>query len=137
MRHFLQVKKQGKTRMREISVINNTSVEVKKARNELSLVEESLKHAIKLHAEYIDNQGKRSSGAKGLALQVNTRIKKAFEHGRDEMSLDEMLLLKSLLVKLERIITLGEQSLKTRRGIKNELYSTISQYGELVTGIAA
>lgn len=123
--------------MREISVINNTSIEVKKARNELSLVEESLKYAIKKHAEYVDNQGKKSSGAKGLALQVNTRIKKAFEHGRDEMSLDEMLLLKSLLAKLQRIIALGETDLKTRKAIKTELYSTIDKYGELVIGIAA
>ena len=107
---------------------------IQQARCELSAIEHTLKNTITTHTEYVDKLGKKSSGAKGLAMQINIRIKKAFAHDRDSMSHDEILLLKPLLTKLNQIITTGEVAMKSRKGIKTELYQTIESYGRLVQG---
>tara|TARA_R110000868_G_scaffold37464_2_gene132510 strand:- start:56 stop:472 length:417 start_codon:yes stop_codon:yes gene_type:complete len=118
-------------RKKELRIADNNLVEFRAARKALSVVEESLKFTISNHAQYKDKEGNTSSGAKGLALQINVKIKRAFDHGRDDMSLDELLLLKVLLVKLERVISEGEASRQTRKKIKASAYRTIQQYGEL------
>jgi len=117
---------------KELTKIEN---QIAQARTDLSVVEAKMKECIKLHAEYIDLLGKKSTGAKGLAMQINIRIKKEFETDRDHMSLDEMLLLKSLLAKIDAVISESEANKISRKGIKLKVYSTIEKYGELVRGV--
>ena len=110
----------------------NLDLEVLEARRSLSVVESSLKQAISNHAEYVDKFGKKSTGPGGLAIQIKMRMKKAFGHGCDGNSLNEILLLKSLIVKLNMIFVDGEKEFKSRKTIKPELYSTIEKYGVLI-----
>jgi len=109
--------------------------EIAQARTDLSVVEGKMKECITTHAKYVDLLGNKSTGAAGLARQINIRIKKEFESDRDHMSLDEMLLLKSLLAKIDSMIINGELNNVSRKGIKVKVYEAIEKYGELIRGL--
>jgi hypothetical protein len=99
---------------------------------ELSVVESSLKQTITLHAQYVDKLGNSSKGAKGLAMQINIRIAKAFGEKRGEFDMSVMVLLVSLLNRIKQVIETGEQEFKPRPHIKKDIYKTIEDYGQLV-----
>jgi hypothetical protein len=114
---------------RELSIIE-------RKRQELAPVEQGLKDVITHHSDYVDPSGNKSSGAKGLALQINIRIKKAFSEDRDSFTYGLLQLLIALLEHLTQVIKLGELNHKTRKEIKREVYQSIEDFGVLAGKIA-
>lgn len=114
---------------RELSIIE-------RKRQEIAPVEQDLKDTISNHVGYIDPEGNKSTGAKGLALQINIRIKKAFSDDRDSFTYGLLQLLISLLEHLTQVIKLGELNHKTRKEIKREVYQSIEDFGALASKIS-
>lgn len=118
---------------KQLATSKITPIELFKVKKqELSIVESSFKDRVTKHAAYVDKLGNASTGAKGLYLQINTRIAKAFGTTRDQFTLEITLLLISLLNRINQLIDDGERQLKPRPHIKKEIYKTIEDYGRLV-----
>ena len=102
-----------------------------KSQTQLKVVEADLKTTITQHAGYVDLIGKASSGSKGLAMQINIRVKNAFGDARESFTESKRNLLITMQLELIRLIAEGEAKKLLRAEIKKGLYATIDNYGEL------
>ncbi|MBF0395754.1 MAG: hypothetical protein HQK78_03205 [Desulfobacterales bacterium] len=92
-----------------------------------------LKDVIKKHSEYIDIKGNKSSGAKGLMLQINRRVKDKIGHSIQELyEAGKIESLNAMVRKISDIITIGEEQNKLRAEIKKQIYSFIDKYCEVM-----
>jgi hypothetical protein len=110
-------------------VVANQQTEV--VRSNIKTVEHELKQSISNFAEYVDSSGKRSSGAKGLAMQINIRVKKCFGADREGMDHVGVCTLYNTLVLVNGIINRGMENKLSRAEIKAKIYQAIEAQGEI------
>ena len=101
------------------------------AKQHLQVVENSLKNQISIFADYIDSTGKKSSGSKGLAMQINKRVKLHFSASRDEFTNSDIELLVAMQSKLIEIMRQGAKDGLTRDTIKKTIYAAIEKFAGL------
>ncbi len=101
------------------------------AKQHLQLVENNLKNKITDFSRYQDSTGKKSSGSKGLAMQINKRVKLNFSASRDEFTSADIELLVALQSKIIEVIDKGVSDGLTRGAIKQTIYATIEKYSGL------
>ena len=101
------------------------------ALNHLKVVEQTLKDKISWFATYEDPSGNKSSGAAGLAKQINRLIKLHFAAPREEFSNSDIELLVALMSKIIGIIESGVHDQLTRTTIKKTIYAFIEKFAGL------
>lgn len=102
------------------------------ARTEKNLVETEYRFVtLKNLALYIDDNGNKSKGLAGIAVQTQIRIRKHFDEARADFNEAMFDLLIAMYRSLNRQINEMVRLKKSRPDIKQKIYSTIEKYGEL------
>ncbi|MCU7835337.1 MAG: hypothetical protein KZQ83_08785 [gamma proteobacterium symbiont of Taylorina sp.] len=114
----------------------HNDISLSESRKAVHISDSVLKQTVTNHSLYVDKSGKASSSPKGLVMQINKRVKKHFSHSVDSMSVDELILLVSLRNAIVKIINTGESNEILRNKIKEQIYSTIEQYGKLIVSLS-
>jgi hypothetical protein len=109
----------------------NKNLKTTSSGTDLKIIEGELKQAISQFALYVDSAGNQSSGAGGLAIQINKRVKLKFQSARDELSEPDIRLLAALQAKLKEVLLEGQQKGLTRAAIKANVYALIDKFAEL------
>ena len=81
-------------------------------------------------AEYIGSDGKKSTGSKGLAMQISRRIKQAFGAAHDDLDMSGMIAVTAVFHQLDRIMAEGQERGRPRADIKQALYDAIRRGGD-------
>lgn len=86
-------------------------------------------------AEYVDQMGNTSTGAKGFSLQINRKIKHVFGKGVNEMSNEvEYKTLTAIRSAIANAISEGTRLNKSREEIKQRVYNLIRDVHQIYMG---
>ena len=108
-------------------------------------VRKAFTDSLKRFSEYVDRDGRASSGGRGIYIQLSRRINTTFglsrqvaeeflgggtEALRDLCSIMELLALQMLEIDLRERLEAGMTASESRDDIKKALYAIIETYGE-------
>ena len=86
-------------------------------------------------AEYVDQMGNASTGAKGFSLQINRKIKQIFGKGVKEMSTElEYKTLTAIRSAIASAISESTRLNKSREEIKQRVYNLIGKVHQIYMG---
>ena len=101
-------------------------VKVEDPARALSLrADSAVKLAASAFGEYIDSTGAKSSGPKGVMMQVNKEVKACFGVSRDDMPPGMLMHLYAILDRIVSVINQGMERMETRRAIKDGIRAAI------------
>lgn len=86
-------------------------------------------------AEYTDPTGARASSPKGLAISINSAIKRYYGMPRSDMPRGMLLHVSSVLVRVVEWIEQGIQEERTRDEIKRGIRGLLREGGESYTSL--
>ena len=108
-------------------------------------VRKAFTDSLKAFCEYVDKEGNKSSGGKGIYIQLSRRINVVFGLSRElaeeflqgrqaslrnSCSIIELLTLQMLEIDLRELVDFGMNQKLSRHDIKQSLYACIDGYGQ-------
>ena len=101
-------------------------VKVEDPARALSLrADSAVKLAVSSFGEYTDSTGAKSSGPKGVMMQINKEVKACFGLSRDDMTPGMLMHLYAILDRIVLVINQGMERMETRRAIKDGIRAAI------------
>lgn len=107
----------------------SNSLTIPQARRELAEADHELKGAITRFSGYQDPAGNNSTGPKGIAIQINRRIKLHYGQA-DDFDADTCLAVAALRMGLARVLDKAQEDHLMRDEVKKTIYRHIERSAE-------